>query len=479
MKPKNIVKKEPFKRMLPYSQHSGYTAGNEKVEVGLPENQWMIVPQERFLAELNPSAHDVNNVILRQDKIVKDKDGNVTNSKSVARIAVALQELISTKQRVHLTANPIKFTLTEPQRTKDKEDDFVMFKQAWMDKNMHVYLSNLIESWLDTGDGALYTYRDNNVFGCKAFSFKNGDVLFPHYDYYGNLETFGRMYSSVNEKGKTVTMLDVFDKINVTTYRNNSSMLGRMFTGEWSMLGNPKPHGFREVPIVYKRSNDTCWGSVQPLIDSYEEAISNMSENNRYYANMILFIKGEVGKLPDRDGAGKVLQGKGDADAKFLATSESNEAQVNELDILLKQIFLGSFTVNVSPDSVKSSGDLPGITVKLLFSPATEKALDSAKKMDKEIDKLVRLFKRGYGLEIEKSTEMENLKLRGEIDIYTPENEAELAQIINDGIFSKAISQETGQELYPVAVNGEKERVDAQIKKEQAAETASSINYNN
>lgn len=478
MTPKQILKKEPFKRMLPYSQLAGYAVGHEKIEVSLPENEWKIVPQERMLAELNPSAHDVNNISIRKDKYLKDDDGNIVDSKEVARVAVALQQIISTKQKIHLTANPIKFTLTEPNRTENKEKDFVEFKQAWVDKNMHVYLSKFVESWLDTGDAALYVYRNNNIVGCKEFSFKNGDVLCPHYDYYGNLKVFGRLYQSVDNKGKTVSMLDVFDKTYVTTYRKGGRF-GRMFnSGGWVPVENPRKHGFEDVPIVYKRSDDACWGHVQSLIDSFEEALSRMSENNRYYANSILFISGNVGEMPSRDDDNKTIQGEVGTDAKFLATPESNQAQMNELDVLLKQIFLGTFTVNVSPDSVKSSGDLPGITVKLLFSPATEKAISSAKELDESIDRLIKLFKYGYGLEVKKSTEMNNLKLRGDFKIYTPENDAETAQIINDGVFSKAISRETANEIYPLAVNGEKERVDAQMEKDQAAEVAGSLNLN-
>lgn len=474
MTPKQIAKKEPFKRILPHTQPAGFTSGNEKVEVTLPQNRWMVVPQEAFLSELHPSGHDIN---YKAPKIVKDKEGNVKDSKNVAKIAVALQEVISIKQRIHLTANPTKFTLTEENRTDDKEKLFVMLKQAWADKNMDVYKTKIIESWLDTADGALYVYRDGGKVGCKEFSFKNGDVLLPHYDYYGNLSLFGRMYAAVDEKGRDIQMLDVFDDTYVTTYVKKGFM-GTAINQQWKLVGEPEKHGFKEIPIVYKRSDDVCWGSVQPLIDQFEDAFSNMSENNRYYANSILFISGDVKKMPDRDGAGKTIQGKGDADAKFLATPESNSAQINELDLLLKQIFLGSFTVSVSPDSVKSGGDLPGITVKLLFSPATEKAMASAKEWDEPIDKLTRLFKWGYGLEINKQTEMMNLKVRAELNIWVPQNEAELADIINQGVFSKAISRQTANETYPVAVNGEKERVDDQIQKDNDAETASSLIIN-
>lgn len=465
MDPKQITTKEPFKRIKPYTQLSGIVYNGEKIEVDLPNNTWDIIPQEKFLSEINPSGHIVN---AREDKRVNDDNGNFLRMQAVAKIAVPIQKMIATKQKIHLTSKDILFTLTEPDRTPDKEKTFVLFKQAWKDKNMHVAIAKVVESWLETGDTALYFYRDNKKLGWKDFGFKNNDVLLPHYDYYGNLNVFGRMYQSVDADGKTITKLDVFDKETITTYIKRSSTLGSLFLGEWKMDGKPEPHGFNQIPICYKRSDDICSGNVQTLIDSFEEAFSNMSENNRYYANSILFVQGTISSLPNRDNQAKVLQGDKDTDAKFLATPESNAAQMNELEMLLKHIFMGSFTVSVSPETVKSSGDLPGITVKLLFSPAIEKALESAKELDSFIDKAISLFKEGYGIETVSSSNFENLKVRGEIDIYIPQNDAELIRTLNESVGYGSLSKETAAETNPLGVNGEYERIKSQIATENA-----------
>jgi len=456
MKPEEILYKEPFKRIEPYIKSAGTTNNGDVYEPKLPSNSYTIIPQEKFLAELHPSGHMIN---LRQDKEIRNKQGQLVNFKPVAKIAVALQQIISTKQKIHLATNQLKWTLTESDRTDKKEAQFVEFKQTWIDKNMHVALSEVIESWLDTGDGALYYYRDNGKLNWTDFSFKKGDVLLPKYDNYGNLIAFGRMYKGIDAKGKEITKLDIFDDKIVSTFYKKG-FLDTGVSERWVEIKEArKAHGFSTVPICYIRSDDVAWGAVQPLIDSFEEALSNMSENNRYYANMILFLKGNIQDLPDRDQAGKVLVGKEDADAKFLATPESNEAQAKEIDILLKQIFMGSFTVTVSPDTVKSSGDLPGITVKLLFSPATEKALNSAKKLDSFIDRMVMLFKEGYGLESNKYTYFKNLRLRGEIDIYVPENTEEFTRMLNESLTYGSISQQTAAEKNRFAVNGEYDRI--------------------
>lgn len=465
MKLKQITTKEPFKRIKPYTQLSGEVYNGDKIEVDLPNNTWDIIPQEKFLSEINPSGHIVN---TRADKRVNNEDGTFSHYQPVAKIAVPIQKIIATKQKIHLTSKDILFTLTEPDRTPDKEKTFILFKQAWKDKNMHVAIAKAVESWLETGDAALYFYRDGGKLGWKDFGFKNNDILLPHYDYYGNLNLFGRLYQGIDEDGKVISKLDVFDKETITTYTKRSSLLGSALLGEWKMEGKPKSHGFNQIPICYKRSNDICSGDVQKLIDSFEEAFSNMSENNRYYANSILFVKGVINSLPNRDNQAKVLQGDKDTDAKFLATPESNQAQMNELEMLLKHIFMGSFTVSVSPETVKSSGDLPGITVKLLFSPAIEKALESAKELDGFIDKAVSLFKEGYGIEAKSSSNFENLKVRGEIDIYVPQNDAELVHTLNESVGYGSLSKETASEVNPLGINGEYERIKSQIATENA-----------
>ena len=69
----------------------------------------------------------------------------------------------------------------------------------------------------------------------------------------------------------------------------------------------------------------------------------------------------------------------------------------------------------------------------------------SAKELDSFIDKAVSLFKEGYGMEATSSTNFEGLKLRGEIDIYVPQNDAELIRTLNESVGYGTMSQETAE----------------------------------
>lgn len=80
-------------------------------------------------------------------------------------------------------------------------------------------------------------------------------------------------------------------------------------------------------------------------------------------------------------------------------------------------IFMGSFVV--MPPEVKS-GDLPGVAIKLIYSPSLEKAMIDCKEFDESIDKMKRLFLHGYGTEKGQLTKFLNLKIfRGQFHTST------------------------------------------------------------
>ncbi|MBT0711501.1 hypothetical protein INE74_00414 [Bacteroides ovatus CL03T12C18] len=78
-----------------------------------------------------------------------------------------------------------------------------------------------------------------------------------------------------------------------------------------------------------------------------------------------------------------------DDDAGFMNRPEASQSFELQINTLLKMIFMGSFVV--MPPEVKS-GDLPGVAIKLIYSPSLEKAMIDCKEFDESIDKMKRLF---------------------------------------------------------------------------------------
>jgi len=144
--------------------------------------------------------------------------------------------------------------------------------------------------------------------------------------------------------------------------------------------------------------------------------------------------------------------------------SQSFELQINTL---LKMIFMGSFIV--MPPEVKS-GDLPGVAIKLIYSPSLEKAMIDCKEFDESIDKMKRLFLHGYGTEKGQLTKFLNLKIFSWAVPYVHQNAAELVsnlvQLVSAGILSK----ETGSEESGYGKNNEWDRIMREYKEQQQAD---------
>lgn len=131
---------------------------------------------------------------------------------------------------------------------------------------------------------------------------------------------------------------------------------------------------------------------------------------------------------------------------------------------------MGSFTV--LPPEVKG-GDLPGVTIKLLYSPAVEKAMEDAQHWNAAIDKMVSIFKFGFGIETKKSAQYNNLPVRGEIIPYVHQNDQEIIANLNQSKTMGTLSTETTSEVHPYANNDEFTRITKENEAEFAREAAS------
>ena len=167
-------------------------------------------------------------------------------------------------------------------------DRLAFLREGWEDKDMEVAIDAALVSDYMTGDAAVYIYMDNGKVRWRTFSFKDGDVLFPHYDTLtGDMTLFGRQYQQTDWDGNTKTYLDVVDNTSFVTYVQKEDDMG------WQMEGSPIKHGFPFCPVAYHRSEyGPVWSASQSLIDGYEVAISQFSENNAAYALRILYTLG-------------------------------------------------------------------------------------------------------------------------------------------------------------------------------------------
>lgn len=493
MNTREIKTKRPWKKVLPqgYMQHGLFKAGDDFTPPA--ENlQYIITTQADFLKEYHPSGHAINDehyypdIYRSTQEPVLDAEGNdtgrtrtVTYKECVPRYAFAFQQIITTKQLVHLCGNDIQFELNIANPDNTQQEDFKLFREGWMGKDMEVAFYEAAKSVKITGDGAVVGYLHKGKFGHKSLSYLNGDLLYPHYDSVtGEMMLFARVYSDYDEEGNTATeWLEVWDKTYLTRFKRSGDqyktfkekLLG-LFNVDGYSLVSKNVHGFPFVPVAYKRTDDgACWSASQDSIDAYEMSFSQMAHNNQAYGEPILYLQGEnVEMTHDINGTLKVLTMGTDDKAGYLASQSASESYMKQLDTLYKLIYEQSFAV-IPPEL--RSGDLPAAALKILYSPAYEKAICDAAEYQEFLNALVEMFIYGYGVETKKSIDFKNLPIKWWIKPYVHVNTTALVTDLATCVQNGFISKETASErISEYATVGEWDRVMKEYKQQQEAD---------
>lgn len=463
MRVNDLIVKKPWLRVLPDGYMSGGVCTADSVPaMSVTPPLYGVVSQSDFLREYYPSGHRIHDPlfypdIYREETVpVTDENGMETGrytrriyKEKVPRCSFAFQRVIGVKQIVHLCGNDIQFELLKDSPDAEETADFSALTDGWQLKNMECAFYEVARSSKITGDGAIVGYLDGGRFGWKHFSFLEGDVLYPHYGPTGELDVFARRFRDLDENGDVVTdWLEVFDDRKYYLFRRDAagnSFVRRLFHLDGWKLVREKEHGFMFVPVAYRRNEEGgCWSFSQGSIEGYEVAFSQMVHNNQAYGFPILYFQGENTEIGHgMDGTIKTLTMGPDDKAGYLTAQSASEAFMTQLETLYKKIYEDSFTV-IPPD-VKS-GDLPAAALKILYSPAYEKAMTDSHDYQMFLDSLVRIFCYGYGVEVGKSANFGSLPLKSWIKPYVHVSEstmvADLATAVQNGFASRQTASE-------------------------------------
>lgn len=428
--------------------------------------------QNDFLAELHPSGHKINDPLYYENifKTVEKTDSKGNKYQQVVeiaieRVSIAMQQIILTKHLTHLCGKDIRFVYSGSNYTQVKKNLVKELKQGWIKKNMETAKYDFCKSVKATGDGAFCAVIDKGKFSYRVFSALNGDGLHPIFGFDGKLKQFGRSFTAFDyEAGEEVLYMELWDNTYFSRYRYSLANKNADQDG-WETETKPTPHGFNEIPIVYKKvDKGACWSDVQDLIDKLEMALSQLFENNKSYAFRIMVIKGGFEIQGDLRGQARaIMMDDTDGSAGFMEKADASNSFTVQLEQTLKFILMGSFTV--LPPEVKG-GDLPGVTIKILYSPAVEQGINDKNEYNSSIDEMVSLFKHGYGVELEQVSDYDGLDVRGDIDVYVHQNDAEIISNINTSVLDGSLSVETGAEKHPYAASDEYDRLLKQQREE-------------
>lgn len=487
---RKILVRKPFFELTPsgYMTHDGFcrneVSDNEDPQMPQDTLYRVIKTQKDFLREFYPTSHKIFDKDLYPDIWRKNPEDNKWYVQEIQRTAFAFQQVIHTKHTLHLTGNDIQFELAgDPEMKKQEENINLLakFKKGWYMHDMEIRHYEAVSSYMKVAEAAVVGYFDKNKkFGTRTLAFDRGDTLYPQTDpLTGELVVFARKYYDYDEEGnEKIEWVEVWDdrkfyrfkkQANEGAVKETIKKIAKIFGIDDYTCVEEKDHGFPFIPVAYVRNDDgPCWSAVQKNIEDYEEAFSYLCENNKAYAFPIMKLKGDgddITIIGDTDGSAKTIQitdTNGDAD--FINGTDASEAFATQLNKSYDLIYELSFTVK--PPELKS-GDLPGVAIKLLYSPAIEVAENDAKKMHPFLDQLVRICKYGIGMEEDCMATMTGLPIHAWVEIYVHQNKSEIITNLATAVQNSFLSKQTASERCPdFPVNDEYDRIIREKKEE-------------
>lgn len=492
---REVLVRKPFWRVMPtgYMKHGMDARRDDAQGITMPEDHlWRLpVTQADFLREYYPSSHSIFDEEKYPDIYKKDPDGEKWYRQPITRTAFAFQQVIATKHTLHVTGNDVQFEIADGAVSREKEEEYqknlVKFKKGWLMANMEIRNFEAVRSLMIVAEAAVVGYFDGDgKFGARALSYMSGDTLYPHFNSVtGELELFARKYYDYDEDGREKTeWVEVWDDTFLYRYKKGlgesgiKSAIKKLFNIDGYAIVSREKHGFPFLPVAYIRNDDgPCWHAVQKNIEDYEEAFSYLCENNKAYAFPIFYTKGsgeDISIVGDMNGAAKYV-GMDDtnADAGFLNGTDASSAFATQLNKSYELIYELSFTVK--PPELKS-GDLPGVALKLLYSPALEAAMTDAQMLQPFLDKLVKITKYGVGYEENMTATMMELPVNAWISAYVHSNHTEIVTNLATAVQNKFISRQTASERCPdFPKNDEWARIIAEEKQKQEMDLLAEI----
>ena len=489
----NVLLRMPFKRIVPFNNYSADFSGSsgsvssypvvqdgQEVAMDIYERPFSeLIPQSEFLREFYPSGHKINDTGYYPDKLTRVTiDGKEQWAfEKVSRCAFPFQYIITIKQLIHLCGNPISFRDSNISPSEAQKKMLMEFKQGWIDKNMEIAWYNCAKSEKITGDAACVFYYEvdgnkKRTLRWRTLSYLDGDTLYCHDDPVRG-RIFARKYVMVNDQKEPTNCVEIWDDRRVYYFVQRGSKNKWFSKSPFKDIGldgyeleSSMEHGFSRCPVAYKRSMiGACWSMSQSNIDAYEMSVSQLMENNKAFAFPILFIRSEDAEIQGTaNGRPFAIHATGEHDeASLLTKADASESFKLQLETQLRNIFLGSFTV--TPPEVKS-GDLPGVAIKLIYSPALELAMSDAREWDLFIDDMVAIFKEGYSKEVGHVSGFNSINVKGQITPYIHQNVAELMNILCQGVLAGTISVESAAANVPYGEKDEFMRILNQNRRE-------------
>lgn len=472
----------------------------------------VIYTQRRMLDEYYPTSHDIYNKKLYPD-ILREVDETYVDADGVEKIrprkyveplprtAFSYQQIIETKRTDHLCGNDVTFERNWSEKNETREEFYRELVDGWEFCDMEDAVYQFIHQSNIVADAALVGYLYNDEFGQRmfstnVFSFFNGDDIYAHRDTRsGRVRLFARKFTDEFGRSMTEVWDDKFYYLfimpnsdgNTSTQSTRYNFTEPAFDKDGNVSGwvengfyidgynlvRKEEHLFPFCPVAYRRLKDgPVWVFSQDSIEAYEEDFNGMRHNNKVFGEPIMAAKGDdVEGIPELDGTIKYISMGKDDDVKMLQGQSAAESYVLGLDKTEELIYLQSFIVK-TPEL--KSGDLPAAALRIIYSPAVEKAMHEVKEIQPAVNAIVNIFRWGWGMvkNCTLSFQPNNLPLKVYLKPFVHQSESSMVVDINTSVNNGTLSKRTGSERLSgyLAEENEWERIVEEKKEQEKAD---------
>ncbi len=348
-----------------------------------------VIPEDAVNFE--PEQHKVvTDLTYRPDRKVEvptgEKDENNekiyrTDTKPVHRIPSATQKQIIDWSVNLALSGGIEIDCTPRDGFATDEVMLSMIKKTWED-NKFDYLAQEIERlkqrfltvllvWYsvpaDEGFWEGIGRKDSKFkMRCVILSPEDGDTIVPIRDQYKDMIGAARLYK-VKVGDKDVEKMDLFLNDKYITFAQGES--------DW-VIETSTPITYGKANFILDEQKRTEWADVADKINRVEEIDSDTADENQTSAFPILAATGEI-LAASGGGASntrKTFQLENGADLKYVESEGGQESASTERKNLRQDIYTETATPQISLDTASFTGNLPGVSIEMMFLPSTNKA---------------------------------------------------------------------------------------------------------
>jgi SPP1 family phage portal protein len=266
---------------------------------------------------------------------------------------------------------------------------------------------------------------------------ETGDDLYPVKDNMGKMIALGRKYIALDEDGKEINKFDLFTSESIQTYTEAQ--------GSW--IEEPAiTLSYGKANFIVHQQPKTEWEDVQTKIERIEQLDSSVGDQNELSGTPLLAVKGDVLDFGPYNGTGKVFNLSGDgAGLEYIEPKGAHEAIEFERNNLIKDVFDGTNTPKISFDDAQGFGaNIPGITLKLLFLPATLKAMGKQSGgWGMSVQRRYNFLMYAMATINSKLVKVREMEVVPRFQIFMPSNETELIENITKMVQAGLMSKKT------------------------------------